>query len=570
MKKLFSRFTRLTIFAAVLAAAPATPAAPSALAAPAVSAAAPAPAADEWSPLLDVNLSQWESFIGVPQAGTVVPGYVARSKAPVGLRDPNGVFRVRLENGEPVLRVSGEILGGLTTLREFANYRLRFQFRFGEKRWPPRARAPRDNGILYHCVGKHGAYGGAWMRSVEYQIQENDVGDFFPLLGSGADFEAVKEGKFWRYTPGAKPVALSERVMRASDYDERPLGEWNDGELVVVGSDSVHILNGKVVNVLRNIRYATGRGEQRKVVPLTAGKLQIQSEFAEVEFRRVFIKPETKLPVVAAPGAIAAAKPRVLVYSKTNGYRHHDAITEGKKFFAAAAGKYGFDADFSEDAAVFTDDALRRYDAIVLLCTAGEFTMDVPGKRAPKGALEAAIKTSAERREAFRRRIAAGTALVGLHAASDTFSIGGSVKRGGAVWAEYARIIGGGFLHHPHHQTVVINVVDTTHASTRHLPAPTWRCYDEWYDFKDLQRDNHLLLTANADAIKNSKPSIYEDGEKCPTHPLAWTRTYGKGRVFYTARGHHGKAFAEPEYAQHVVAGLLWALGTEVGKEPRK
>jgi hypothetical protein len=262
----------------------------------AVSAFAEEPVSREWTSLLDGKLSQWEAFIGVPSRGIEIPGYTYEKGKPVGLRDPTGIFTVKILDDEPVLRVSGKILGGLTTLKNYGNYHFRLQFRWGKKKWPPRLKDPRDNGILYHCVGAHGAYGQAWMRSVELQIQENDVGDFFPLCGSGADFPAVKEGQFLRYTPGAKFVPHFARVMRGANYHEKPNGEWNDVELIVVGGDSLHILNGHVVNRLHNIRYVEGKGSEKKEIPLTEGRLQIQSEFSEVEFRRIEIKSVSEFP----------------------------------------------------------------------------------------------------------------------------------------------------------------------------------------------------------------------------------------------------------------------------------
>jgi hypothetical protein len=73
---------------------------------------------------------------------------------------------------------------------------------------------------------------------------------------------------------------------------------------------------------------------------------------------------------------------------------------------------------------------------------------------------------------------------------------------------------------------------------------------------------------------KGTKPSLYEpvvkdDGSKDPAekseiHPFAWTRDYGKGKVFYTSRGHYGAAFADPNYAQHVIAGLFFVLGKPI------
>jgi len=271
-------------------------------------------------------------------------------------------------------------------------------------------------------------------------------------------------------------------------------------------------------------------------------------------------KGEPETPPTGTPSVAKTEGPRVLVFSKTNGFRHNDAIFAGKKFFEEKGKIHGFTPVFSEDASIFTDTQLQKFDAIVLLCTAGEFTMDVPPKKAPKHALEQAKKVSAERREAFRKRIAAGAALVGLHAATDNFKIGGAIGKNADAWPEYARIIGGAFQHHPQHQTSTIQVVDSKHVSTKHLPEK-WTVFDEWYDFKELQRDNHVLLTVADKSVKNAKVSHFEDGQPCATHPLAWTRFYGKGRVFYTARGHYGKAFSEPEYAQHVLGGLFWALG---------
>ncbi|MDR2844810.1 MAG: DUF1080 domain-containing protein [Puniceicoccales bacterium] len=249
----------------------------------------------QWTPLLDAKLSQWEPFLGVPPRTTPVAGYTYAKNTPIGLRDPNGVFTVKEVDGEPVLHVSGEIFGGLTTLKSHANYHLRFQFRWGEKRWAPRLHVPRDSGVLYHCIGEHGAYSHIWMRSVEYQIQEKDVGDFYPLCGTRADFPAKRTGNFWRYTPDVPLRGIGERVAHSTDYQEKPNGEWNTAEIIVVGADAIHILNGRVVNALRNIRYVEKADAGKKEIPITAGKIQIQSEGAEIEFRRIEIRPAEKI-----------------------------------------------------------------------------------------------------------------------------------------------------------------------------------------------------------------------------------------------------------------------------------
>jgi Domain of Unknown Function (DUF1080) len=130
-----------------------------------------------WYPLLDRNLSQWEVFMGVPHPSVDVD-WPSKSESgtigqPMGLNnDPLKVFSVKEMEGETVLCITGQIYGGLTTLKEYENYHLSLQFKWGDKKWPPRNNQKRDSGLLVHCVGKHGAFWNVWMRSLECQIQD--------------------------------------------------------------------------------------------------------------------------------------------------------------------------------------------------------------------------------------------------------------------------------------------------------------------------------------------------------------------------------------------------------------
>ena len=113
---------------------------------------------------------------------------VAWGEAVLGLnRDPLGVFTVQIVDGEPVLRITGQVFGGLTSLQSFDNFHLRTQQRWGTLKWEPRLNAVRDNGILIFCVGEHGAGGKNWMRSQECQVQEGDIGDWWPIAGAMVD-----------------------------------------------------------------------------------------------------------------------------------------------------------------------------------------------------------------------------------------------------------------------------------------------------------------------------------------------------------------------------------------------
>jgi len=248
-----------------------------------------------FTPLLDAQLSQWEKWLGVPPRAYEVPGYV-RGATPkddpvLGLnRDPLDVFTLKVIDGEPVLNITGQVFGGLTTLKSFENFHLRTQHRWGTRKWEPRLNAVRDNGILFHCIGEHGAGGKNWMRSQECQVQEGDIGDWWPIAGAMVD-AAVKDedGKVVRYVPGAPLRAMRSRIWRGTDYPEKPSGEWNTVEVYAFAGDAVFRLNGRTVNVIRNSRYREKGSEQE--IPLRAGKLQIQSEAAECQYRRLEIRP---------------------------------------------------------------------------------------------------------------------------------------------------------------------------------------------------------------------------------------------------------------------------------------
>jgi hypothetical protein len=140
----------------------------------AVLAAGPALADGGWVPLFNgKNLAGWETSLPAP--------------AGVG-RDPRGVFSVVKVDGGPALRISGDGLGGLTTLKEYENYHLELEFRWGEKRFPPRLNEPRDSGLLYHGSAHYNPATG-WPESVEFSILEGgETGDFWSVPGArGAD-----------------------------------------------------------------------------------------------------------------------------------------------------------------------------------------------------------------------------------------------------------------------------------------------------------------------------------------------------------------------------------------------
>jgi hypothetical protein len=243
------------------------------------------------------NLNNWDTWLGKPYKGNDI----------IGLNtDPKHVFSVVNFEGEPAIRISGEIYGALTTKEEYENYHIRLEFKWGKKKWPPREKAERDSGLLYHCVGPHGAAGTYWMESLECQIMENHCGDFWSVGGTMVDVRArpLYEKKVFsaiRYDPRGKVYQVPRRIEFDEDIKIDPLvvksemneslNEWNTIEVQTVGTTSVHIVNGKVVMVLTDAR----RNFLGKGAPLSRGKIQLQSEGAEVFFRNIILRPITSI-----------------------------------------------------------------------------------------------------------------------------------------------------------------------------------------------------------------------------------------------------------------------------------
>jgi hypothetical protein len=249
------------------------------------------PAADPKPLFNGKDLTGWETYLRTPK-GKAADQY--------GLnKDPDGVFSVVSVDDKPALRISGEQFGAITTKDEYENYRLRLEVKWGTKKWPPRENVVRDSGILYHCIGKHGVQDGAWMKSFECQIQEDDFGDFHSVAHVIVDVTAddkTPQGH-WIFKPGGTlRTGVKTRIVRTPKADNRE--GWNVVEVYCLGATAVHVTNGKTNMVLTNLRHNVKVDGQNKweEKPLTKGKIQLQTEGAEVFYRNIEITPITELP----------------------------------------------------------------------------------------------------------------------------------------------------------------------------------------------------------------------------------------------------------------------------------
>ena len=253
-----------------------------------------------WQALLDAKLSKFDVYLSYrgDQIMSVIKGDAPKSLRPIGLNPPGqAIFNVSEQDGKPVLRITGEIYGCLSTKQPFRNYHLVAQFKWGEKKWEPRLTELKDSGILYHSRGDFGVeYWKSWALSQEFQVIEHGIGEYWSQATSGFDIRAnpKKPGEEApRWDPKAPWMAFggsNNHALAGSDQDKP--GQWNTIELVCIEDDCVHIVNGEVVMALANARFKDGDA----VVPMTGGSLQIQSEAAEVFYRDIAIRPLTAMP----------------------------------------------------------------------------------------------------------------------------------------------------------------------------------------------------------------------------------------------------------------------------------
>lgn len=214
---------------------------------------------------------------------------------------------------------------------------------------------------------------------------------------------------------------------------------------------------------------------------------------------------------------------RVLVFSKTNGFRH-DSIPAGIALIRSLGAAHGFRVDASENAGLFTPQNLRGYGAVIFLNTTGDVLNN-------------------SQRAAFEAYIRGGGGWVGVHAAADT-------EQG---WPFYGELLGRAwFRDHPEIQAATLQVEDGTHPSTRHFPA-SFTFTDEWYSFQANPRGAARVL------LKIDETSYSPGAGAMGDHPIAWSRTLGSGRAWYTNLGHRSETYSDPLFAQHLLGGIQWA-----------
>jgi len=230
------------------------------------------------------NLKNWDIFLGSP-----IAGFEDLAKKAT----PASTFSSTEMDGQKVIHVSGDIFASLATKAEYGNYHLRLEFKWGEKFY-----GKRNSGLLYHSFGPFGVALNTWMAAIEHQLQHDNLGDTYLMANTACETKALKvaDSRNYNYSSEGQSTAFSEKdngrsIKKAKDA-EKPLGEWNTVDLYCFGQTSVHVVNGQVVMINTNC----SKMENGLKIPLTKGKIQIQSEGGEFFISKLEIEKIKEIP----------------------------------------------------------------------------------------------------------------------------------------------------------------------------------------------------------------------------------------------------------------------------------
>jgi type 1 glutamine amidotransferase len=235
--------------------------------------------------------------------------------------------------------------------------------------------------------------------------------------------------------------------------------------------------------------------------------------------------------------------PAVVVFSKTNAFRHKEGIAGGQAALAEIAAGNGWDVFITENGAVFNPEMLNKFGAVVFLNASGDML-------------------SAAQEQAFQAWLEGGGGWLGIHAAGDSSHAG---------WAWYSdTLIGAEFTAHtmgPQFQRATLLTENHQHPVNAGLPS-LWQHVEEWYSFASSPRARGFTILATVDESTYTpvqKVFGSETDLRMGDHPVIWSTCVGAGRSVYSALGHQAEAFASPTYRRLLENALAWALGLRQG-----
>ncbi|WKN30416.1 ThuA domain-containing protein [Porifericola rhodea] len=246
---------------------------------------------------------------------------------------------------------------------------------------------------------------------------------------------------------------------------------------------------------------------------------------------------ETKPPTLPAK----LEQPSLLLFSKTNGFRHGEAIEASIPAIQAIAKENNWFVFTTDNGAVFNETDLAKFEVVIWNNVSGKVL-------------------NPEQRTSFRQYLESGGGFVGIHAAGDNSH----------QWEWYENeVIGAHFSHHPLNpqiQEAVLSLEKSqdNQSLRQHLPDQ-WKHADEWYMFFDNPKANgcQVLYALDESNIVTSGNISFmvtdKDWGMGNDHPIAWYKTVGEGKAFYSALGHHAEVFQTKQHHQMMENAIRWA-----------
>ena len=232
------------------------------------------------------------------------------------------------------------------------------------------------------------------------------------------------------------------------------------------------------------------------------------------------------------------SEPAMLVFSKTNGFRHIDGIEGGIQFFDGLAEQKGIGIFHTENSAVFNAEDLKRFSVVIFNNVTGDVL-------------------SLDQEQAFQTWLEAGGGWLGLHSAGDASHAG---------WPWYVEnLIGANFTFHimgPQFQDATVLTEDTSHVATRTLPV-SWTHNEEWYSWDKSVRGGGFNILATVDENTYNPRLLFLGMDKdlrMGDHPVIWNRCVGNGRSLYSALGHSDKAYESETYQELLTGAVEWLM----------
>jgi len=206
------------------------------------------------------------------------------------------------------------------------------------------------------------------------------------------------------------------------------------------------------------------------------------------------------------------------------GDKGHHKPMERIPSLMAALGPKGINFTYTDDLADLNPQTLAKYDALMVFANWNE------------------IDAAAEK--ALLDFVASGKGFLPIHCASYCFRNSDA----------YVKLVGGQFWRHTM-DSVTTQTVQGEHPIMQGLKSFT--AYDETYLHSQLQPDNNIL------AVREIKADQEKDKPGQKTEPYTWTRTHGKGKVFYTAYGHDERTWNQPGFQELIYKAILWSVNDE-------